>query len=136
MDFSSKRSRRYQALLLLIVCIVSYANGIGGDFTYDDKAIVRDNPRIRSPGRIPEIFETPYFGGARGTGSNYRPVLLLSYAAQWWIHGKQAESFHAVNVLMHAGATLLLLSFLRRIGIAPLAAFFAALLFAVHPIHV
>jgi tetratricopeptide (TPR) repeat protein len=63
-------------------------------------------------------------------------VLLLSYAAQWWIHGRQAESFHAVNVLMHAGATLLLLSLLARIGISPAAAFLTALLFAVHPVHV
>ena len=135
-DVPSKPSRRNQALLLLVACILVYANGIGGDFTYDDKAIVRDNPRIREPGRISQLFLTPYFGGARGTGSNYRPVLLLSYALQWWIHGKQAESFHSVNVLMHAGATLLLLSLLRKIGISPGAAFLTALLFAVHPIHV
>lgn len=122
--------------MLVTACFLTYANGIGGDFAYDDKAIVRDNLRIRSPSKVPEIFTTSYFGGPRGSGSNYRPVLLLSYAAQWWIHGKQAESFHAVNVLLHAGATWLLLTLLVRIGIAPAAAFVAALLFAVHPIHV
>jgi len=132
----SKRQRVACGAVLVLACVVVYANGIGGDFTYDDKAIVRDNPRIRSPDRISQIFLTPYFGGARGTGSNYRPVLLLSYAVEWWIHGRQAESFHSVNVLMHAGATLLLLTLLRKIGISPAAAFLAALLFAVHPIHV
>ncbi|HKA37069.1 MAG TPA: tetratricopeptide repeat protein [Thermoanaerobaculia bacterium] len=132
----SKRLRLGCGALLVLACIVTYANGIGGDFTYDDKAIVRDNVRIRSPSKVSEILRTQYFGGPRGTGANYRPVLLLSYAVQWWIHGRQAESFHAVNVLLHAGATLLLLSFLRRIGVAPPAPFLAALLFAVHPIHV
>ena len=122
--------------MLAAACLLTYANGIGGDFTYDDKAIVRDDVRIREPSKIGEIFTTSYFGGPSGTGSNYRPILLLSYAVQWWIHGKQAESFHAVNVLLHAGATWLLLLLLVRIGIAPAAAFVSALLFAVHPIHV
>ena len=122
--------------MLAAACVLTYANGIGGDFTYDDKAIIRDDVRIRAPSKIGEIFTTSYFGGPSGTGSSYRPILLLSYAVQWWIHGKQAESFHAVNVLLHAGATWLLLLLFVRIGIAPAAAFGSALLFAVHPIHV
>ena len=122
--------------MLVAACILAYANGIGGDFTYDDKAIVRDNPRIRAPARVSEIFTTSYFGGPRGTGSVYRPVLLLSYAVQWWMHGTQAEAFHAVNVLLHTGATLLLASLLLHVGISPPAVFASALFFAVHPIHV
>ena len=130
------RQRAAWAGVLVLACIVTYANGIGGNFTYDDKAIVRDNPRIRTPARVSEIFTTSYFGGPRGTGSVYRPVLLLSYAVEWWIHGKRAEAFHAFNVLLHAGATLLLATLLLRVGIPRAAAFASALLFAVHPIHV
>ena len=88
--------------------LLTYANGLTGAFTYDDKAIVRDNPRIHSPQRLDEIFETQYFGGPKGTGAAYRPVLLVSYAMQWWIHGGEVVAFHAVNVLWHAGVTLLL----------------------------
>jgi tetratricopeptide (TPR) repeat protein len=132
----SKRQKAAGAAVLAIACVLTYGNGIGGDFTYDDKAIVRDNVRIRSPSKIGEIFATSYFGGPSGTGSNYRPILLLSYAVQWWIHGRQAESFHAVNILLHFGATWLLLLLLVRVGVAPAAAFVTALLFAVHPIHV
>src|SRR5207245_2560315 len=62
--------------------------------------------------------------------------LLVSYAVQWWIHGRQAPAFHAVNILLHGGATLLFASLLLRIGIAPPAALASALLFAVHPIQV
>ena len=104
----TKRDKWQWAAVLIAACILTYANGLGGDFTYDDKAIVRDNPRIRSPGNVSQIFTTSYFGGPRGPGTVYRPVLLLSYAVQWWIHGRQAVAFHAVNVLLHAGATLLL----------------------------
>src|SRR6266542_3477150 len=132
----TKRDKWQWAAVLIAACILTYANGLGGGFTYDDKAIVRDNPRIRSPGNVPQIFATSYFGGPRGAGTGYRPVLLLSYAVQWWIHGRQAVAFHAVNVLLHAGATLLLAALFLRIAIPPAAALAGTLLFAVAPIHV
>jgi tetratricopeptide (TPR) repeat protein len=132
----TKRDRWQWAAVLIAACVLTYANGLGGGFTYDDKAIVRDNPRIRSPGNVPQIFATSYFGGPQGAGTAYRPVLLLSYAVQWWVHGRQAVAFHAVNVLLHAGATLLLAALFLRIAIPPAAAFVGALLFAVAPIHV
>src|SRR5512132_1777763 len=108
----TKRDRQLWAALLVAACAVVYANGIFGAFTYDDKAVVRDNPRIRSPKNVPQIFTTSYFGGPRGTGSAYRPLLLLSYAGQWWIHGRDVVAFHVVNVLYHGAATLLLAALL------------------------
>ncbi len=132
----SRRDRVRFALLVAATCAVVYANGTTGVFTYDDKAIVRDNTRIRSPATWKEMLSTPYFGGKRGTGSNYRPALLLSYAVQWWIHGKSALAFHIGNVALHAAATLVLAALFLRIGIPPPAGAAAALLFAVHPVHV
>ncbi|HLN57228.1 MAG TPA: hypothetical protein VK416_01635 [Thermoanaerobaculia bacterium] len=84
----TKRQRWGWGAVLVAACVITYANGLGGGFTYDDKAIVRDNPRIRAPGNVSQIFTTSYFGGPRGSGTVYRPVLLLSYAVQWWIHGR------------------------------------------------
>jgi tetratricopeptide (TPR) repeat protein len=136
MERSGGRLPRSGAAILVLACLLSYGNGLTGGFTYDDKAIVRDNPRIRAPAGISQIFTTSYFGGPRGSGSVYRPVLLLSYAVQWWIHGRQAVAFHAVNVLLHVGATLLFAALILRLGVAPAASFASALLFAVHPIHV
>jgi protein O-mannosyl-transferase len=132
---SAGRLRLSCALLLAGACLLSYANGLTGAFVYDDKAIVRDNPRIRSPQRLDEIFTTQYFGGKRGTGTAYRPVLLLSFALQWWIHGGDPVPFHAVNLLLQVLVTLLLARLLLRIDLPPPMAIGAALLFAVHPIH-
>jgi tetratricopeptide (TPR) repeat protein len=136
MESSEMLLPRGWAVVLILACLITYANGLSGGFTYDDKAIVRDNPRIRAPGNVSQIFTTSYFGGPRGAGTAYRPVLLLSYAVQWWIHGRQAIAFHAGNVLLHAGATLLLAALFLRIGIPVAAALAGALLFAVAPIHV
>jgi protein O-mannosyl-transferase len=124
------------ALLLAGACLITYANGLTGAFTYDDKAIVRDNFRIRRADRVTELFTTEYFGGLPGTGSAYRPVLLLSYAVQWWIHGGAVIPFHAVNLALHVLVTLLLAGLLLRLDLPPPTALGAALLFAVHPIHV
>ena len=130
-----RRLRLPWALLLLGACALAYANGLTGAFTYDDKAIVRDNFRLRSPERVVDLFTTQYFGGAKGTGTAYRPLLLLSFAAQWWIHGADPVPFHVVNLLWHAAATLLLARLILRLAPPPVAVG-AALLFAVHPVHV
>jgi protein O-mannosyl-transferase len=131
-----KREGRLQAGLLLAACLLTYANALSGAFTYDDKAVVRDNLLIRSPGSAAQLFRTSYFGWPRGVGANYRPVLMLSYAAQWWVHGNRVEVYHAVNVLLHAAVTLAFWLLLRQLRIGDAAAFAGALLFAVHPVHV
>jgi tetratricopeptide (TPR) repeat protein len=123
-------------VLVVAAAIVTYANGLDGTFTYDDKAIIRENARIRSPRTVRQLFTTHYFGGPRGTGSNYRPVLLLSFAVQWWIHGRDAVAFHVVNLVLHVAATLMLARLFLRVGLPPPAVGASALLFAVHPIHV
>ncbi len=132
---SAGRLRLSLALLLAGACVLAYANGLTGAFVYDDKAIVRDNTRIRSPQRLDEVFTTQYFGGKPGTGTAYRPVLLLSFAIQWWIHGGDPVPFHVVNLLLHVLVTLLLAQLLLRIDLPPPMALGAAFLFAVHPIH-
>src|SRR5512143_72240 len=125
-----------RAVLLVAACVVCYANGVTGDYTYDDKAIVRDDVRLRSPARLASIFTTSYFGGPRGQGTGYRPILLLSYAIQWWLHGGAVFGFHVVNVALHILVTLLFARLLARLGVGEPVAFGAALIFAVHPIHV
>ena len=127
--------RRPWHWLLVAACAVSFANGLTGSFTYDDKAIVRDDPRIQTLENLPEIFTTHYFGGSLATGTAYRPVDLLSLAANYAIHGKHTFGYHAVNLLLHGVNTILLfLIFRRRFGAD--AAGGAALLFAVLPVHV
>ncbi len=121
--------------LLLAAGLLAFANGMTGDFTYDDKAIVRDNPRIQEWSSLPEIFTTHYFGGTLATGTSYRPVDLLSFAANWLVHGRYLFGYHAVNVALHVANTwLLFFLFRRRFG--ETTAGIAALAFAVLPVHV
>ena len=124
------------ALVLAGASALAYANGLTGTFVYDDKAVVRDNFRIRTPDNVDEIFTTQYFGGPPGTGTSYRPILLLAFAVQWWIQGADPVGFHVVNLALHVAVTLLLARLWLRVGLSPPVAAGAALLFAVLPIHV
>ncbi|MGH9440667.1 MAG: glycosyltransferase family 39 protein [Thermoanaerobaculia bacterium] len=135
MSFSWPWEKRPWPWLLVAACLLAYSNGLNGGFTYDDKAIVRDDPRIQSWSELPKIFTTHYFGGTLATGTAYRPVDLLSLAANFAIHGKSTLGYHLVNVVLHAGNVLLLFFLFRRWFGEPLAGI-SALFFAVMPVHV
>ncbi len=127
---------RRAAIALALLALLPFLNGLRADFTFDDKAIVRDNPRLSSPGRAGEIFTSHYFGGPLSNAKNYRPVVLLTYALQRWTTGTDPLPFHVVNVALHVGTTLLLAAWLLALGMARGPSLAAAALFAVVPIHV
>src|ERR1700689_1023797 len=128
-------SRRAWSWLLTGACVLAFANGLTGGFTYDDKAIVRDDPRIQSWENLPEIFTTQYFGGGLESGTAYRPMDLLSFAANYAVGGKQPIGYHLVNVGLHIANVLMLFALFVPLA-GESAAGAAALLFALMPIHV
>jgi tetratricopeptide (TPR) repeat protein len=127
---------RRAALALALLASLPFLNGLRADFTFDDKTIVRDNPRLSSPGRVGEVFTSHYFGGPLSAAKNYRPAVLLTYAVQRWTTGKDPLPFHVVNVALHAGTTLLFAAWLLALGMPRGPSVAAAALFAVVPIHV
>ena len=130
------RPARGDLVLLLLLSVLPFLNGLTGDFTYDDKVIVRDNPRLVSSSKAGQILTTHYFGDGEDTATNYRPVVLLSYAVQRWVHGNRPLPFHAVNVVLHAAVTLLLFRWLLALGFPRPPVLAVSALFAVVPIHV
>jgi tetratricopeptide (TPR) repeat protein len=124
------------ALALALLALLPFLNSLTADFTYDDKAIIRDNTRIASVGQVGEVFTSHYFGGPLATAKNFRPVVLLTYAVQRWTTGKDPFPFHVVNVFLHAGTTLLFAAWLLALGMPRAPSLAAAALFAVVPIHV
>ncbi|MFO0840571.1 MAG: tetratricopeptide repeat protein [Phycisphaerae bacterium] len=130
--------------LPVIVAVLCYVNSLSNGFTYDDSDIVKTNPRIRSLTNVSAIWLSdwwqPQNDDARIPNPNrdrlYRPLTLFSFALNYAVHGLNAFGFHAVNVGLHALATWLLWLLARRQLRDDLVAALAALLFAVHPVHV
>ncbi|MBX7166935.1 MAG: tetratricopeptide repeat protein [Pirellulales bacterium] len=98
---------------------------------YDDPLNVTENTALRPPSaaHLARFWLAPYEG-------LYAPVAYSCYLAVAALGGLDARWFHAANVLLHAGTAVLVLFWLRRLGISPLAAGFGALAFAVHPLQV
>ncbi|NOT09019.1 MAG: hypothetical protein HOP28_12540 [Gemmatimonadales bacterium] len=123
---SSKRSAFALTLLALLPALLSLANG----FVYDDVPVILENPLVTQIAESGRIWRSSYWPA----GMLYRPLTIQVMALEWWIGGGRALVFHALNVVLLVSATLLLFRLARRM-LPPAAAFAAAALFAVHPVH-
>lgn len=136
-NVSTRRDRALVAGLALAAQANALANGI----LYDDRVLV-ENPVLRAPFAWPGVWASTWWGPAKPAAGLYRPVASWSLSFQGWLHerfGLAFESvvpFHAVNALVHAVASVLVLAFLRALGIARGAALAGACLFAVLALHV
>jgi len=126
--------------LLGLLCFVS---SLGNGYAYDDRALVLDNPRVRSLTAWRDIWLADWWYSTRVDSPAYarrdrlyRPLTLFSFALNHAVHGLPPLGFHLVNVLLHAGVCVAVWHFARRLTGDAAAASVAATLFAVHPVHV
>jgi hypothetical protein len=143
------RSRKWNLVSILIVFVVSlgvYANSLFNDFVYDDVPQVLENRWIRDTEYIPDILSKDVWAFEREEGgwNYYRPLMYLVYMANYHVFGLRAWGFHLVNLLFHAGVSILVFLIIYallttwRLGksSSPLGpSLAAALFFAAHPIH-
>jgi tetratricopeptide (TPR) repeat protein len=122
---------------LLLIALAAYANSFGLGLAQDSKAIVTQDARVQAATaeNLQLILEKNYWWPKAGDGL-YRPVTTLSFLFNYAVlgNGPRAAGYHAVNFLLHAVNVWLLfelaLLLFQRAG----PAFFAAALWAVHPI--
>lgn len=115
---------------------VVYLNTLANGFVFDDIPIVVQNSNIRAFSKIGAIFTSGYGAGTQlGFTALYRPIVILSLAANYQLGGLSAWHFHLFNVLVHAANSLLVLLLAFRLTRNRFAAIAAALLFALHPVN-
>lgn len=120
-------------LTIALLALGAYANSFPGAFIFDDAAIVRDSPLVNDPS-LGRILAADYWG--EGASSRlYRPLTILSYAANRQLLGPGPAGFHAVNVLLHAAVSVLVAAVASAAGVSCSIGWVAAALFAVHPLH-
>src|SRR5579872_750431 len=134
------RNSSLPAVLLLLLALLPYAGVLGNDFAYiyDDKAQILDNPYVHTFGHLREALTTPVwsFADAHTTSNYYRPVMTLGFLLCYQIFGPVAFGFHLASLVLHVAVVLLLYLLARDLFNDRGAAWAAAALFAVHPIHV
>ena len=113
------------AVALIVVCVAAcYANSLGNNFVFDDKAVILDNRLLRSLANLPRLLI-----------ASYRPLRDISHAFDFALWGENPTGFHLTNIVTHLANTLLVFWLVRRLTATLAAALIAALLFAVHPLQ-
>jgi len=126
--------RKYPKLPYIFIAVISagvFLNSLQSGFVYDDIGVIEDNYFIRTLHNIPKIFSKDYFHLSNEL--SYRPVVTLSYFADWAIWQLNPSGYHLTNVLLHAinGVLLYFLAF-RLIRVRSVA-LLSAVLFSIHP---
>lgn len=119
---------------IVLLAFLASATSLGNGFVYDDQPIILGNPRVHTLARWWEAFGQSYWPAGWGD-TNYRPLTILSFAAQWALGGGTPAVFHAVNVALYAASCAGVLIVARH-ALPARAAWIVAALFAVHPVHV
>lgn len=110
-----------------------YANAPRNGYALDDDYIIRNNPLVHGLGSVRALLASAWWPG---TDELYRPLTLLSFAAEWQLFGDAPGVFHATNVALHGLVAALVAGLVLRLGAGRMAALGAGLLFAAHPVHV
>ena len=131
---SSDASMASIALAVAALCLlvaVSYFPALSAGFLWDDWALT-ESMSLHTWSGLAQVW--------------FAPRVLLPYEAHYWpllytlfwlehkLWGLTPLGYHLVNLLLHTGVVLLLWRLLRRLGVP--GAWFAAAVFAVHPLHV
>ena len=117
------------ALCLLVA--VSYFPALSAGFIWDDLILTRATP-LHTWSGLAQIW----FGSheLNQYEAHYWPLLYTLFWLEHKLWGLAPLGYHLVNLLLHTGVVLLLWRLLWRLGVP--GAWFAAAVFAVHPLHV
>ena len=120
-------------VFIAAAAVAAYANSLSGPFVLDDIPSISANPTLRHLGAALAPSDATTGGG--------RPVLNFSLAVNYAMSGMAVWSYHALNLAIHVLAALALFGIVRRTlclrahPAAPLVAFCAALIWALHPLQ-
>ncbi|HEY2124537.1 MAG TPA: tetratricopeptide repeat protein [Chthoniobacterales bacterium] len=117
------------ALIIFAAVLIAYIPAMRGGFIWDDDMYVTQNVTLRDGAGLKRIWFEP------GATPQYYPLVFTTFWVERQMWGvAQPAGYHVTNILLHAANALLLWLTLRRLKIP--GAWLAAMLFAVHPVHV
>ena len=113
--------------LIIVAVSLAYLHSINGGFVLDDDLLLTRNPLIKAPDGLYRFWCTT-------EAAEYYPVSNSTLWIEWRLWGMNSTGYHVTNLSLHIAAAMLIWVILRKLSIP--GAFFAALIFAVHPVNV
>jgi len=130
-------SRRdaFAVLIIGVLIAVVYFPATRAGFVWDD-SIMRNLVAVSTWGGIWELWFDPvgaYLEGGTRKEGHYWPLLYTTFWLEHKLWGFSPAGYHVVNILIHFANTVLLWRVLSRLAVP--GTWFAAAVFAVHPLH-
>ncbi|HMC54408.1 MAG TPA: tetratricopeptide repeat protein [Gemmatimonadaceae bacterium] len=122
------------ALLIAVLALAASVTSLRNGFAYDDVYLIARSPRMHTLAGWWREFAHTYWPEDAG-GDGYRPLTIIAFRAEWALGTGNPFVFHAVNVVLHAITSVVVL-WLATAMMPVGAAAVAGAVYAVHPVHV
>lgn len=135
---------KHQLIILLLFTLGLNANTLFNQYALDDIVVLTENRFVQKGIKgIPKILKTEYTKGYSDkknilTGARYRPLSLILFSLEYQFFGTKPMISHLINILLFGLLIVLLFKLLHSYLFYKqhrYLAFFACLLFVVHPVH-
>ena len=129
----------FGSAVVVAAAVACYAKTPFGELVHDDIFAIERNADIRPEAPISALFLNDYWGKSLkspDSHKSYRPLCVLSFRAQFWLHGSRPFGYRFVNVLLHIAVCLSLVRLCDGVlACSKMFSVMTGLVFAVHPIH-
>ena len=126
---TGSRGRAGLAVVALLACtLLAYLPALQAGYIWDDDKYVTDNLTLRTTAGLARIWTEI------GAVPQYYPVVHTTFWIEYHLWGLEPLGYHLNNVVLHACNALLLGLLLWKLGLR--GGWVAALVFALHPVHV
>src|SRR5437868_1513928 len=123
--------------LIALLTLATYADTLRFKFVYDDYPQIVVNPRLTSWHYLPQFFTTDVWSHffANAAIHYYRPFFSVWLLINHTLFNRHPLGWHFSNVVLHLVATVLVWILAERLTNDATIAFFAGLVFGLHPVH-
>jgi tetratricopeptide (TPR) repeat protein len=123
----SGRFGRIAPFFIIAATVIFYIPALSGGFIWDDHGHVLFDPQLQNVAGLWKIWFTKAI-------QQYYPLVYSSFWVEWQLWGDNPLGYHIVNVFLHSLNAIVFALVLRQLGFR--GAWAAALIFALHPVHV
>ena len=117
----------YAPFFIIAATLIFYIPPLMGGFIWDDHAHVIFDADLQGLSGLWKIWFTK-------ATQQYYPLVYSSFWVEWQLWGDNPLGYHIVNVSIHSANAIVFALVLKRLGFRW--AWAAALIFALHPVHV
>jgi Tfp pilus assembly protein PilF len=123
--------------LAITLALLAYSGALRFRFVYDDTVQILQNSHLQSWRYLHWYFTRDVWSHAAShAGNYYRPLFLVWMRLNYQVFGANPVGWHATTLLVHLAVIVLVYLLVAHELEDRIAAGFAALLFALHPIHI